>query len=85
MNPEKFAFEKCIARLGVSHFDIVTRDFKNLQPGVKLLGFCHASRLKVRPRTDQWAMMVELDGEEMWMHLNEDFKNSIEEKQKEIA
>lgn len=33
-----------------------------------LVGWCDASRLAVRPRTDEFAFMCEIDGERFWFH-----------------
>ena len=32
------------------------------------VGWCHASRLLVRPRIDERAIMCEIDGEKFWFH-----------------
>jgi len=33
-----------------------------------LVGWCDASRLAVRPRTNEFAFMCEIDGERFWFH-----------------
>lgn len=80
ISPEKFLFEKYGLRCGYSTPDVFkwTADeerklvgISKLQPDVKLVGWCDASRLPVRPRTEGYAVMVEIDGEEIWFHCNE--------------
>ena len=34
-----------------------------------LVGWCDASRLLVRPRTGEFAVMCEIDGEKFWFHV----------------
>jgi hypothetical protein len=80
ISPEKFLFEKYGLRRGFSNADVfdwkvdVNRNpagHSKLQPGVTLIGWCDANRLRVRPRTEGYAIMVEIGGEEIWFHCDE--------------
>lgn len=49
--------------------DVVTDDFRRLKPGVTIIGWCAADRLRVRPRTEGKVILVEFeDGEQVWLH-----------------
>lgn len=74
INPERFTWEKCAARVGVHQNRVVTADWSRFQPGVNVLGYCDAIRLRVRPRNEGFAVLVEVlfddAWEECWMHCN---------------
>lgn len=38
---------------------------------VRPIGYCLAKDLRIRPRTDGFAIMVIMDGEEFWFHVEE--------------
>lgn len=46
-------------------------DVKSVLNAVKkyAVGYCDACRLKLRPKTDSYAVMFEKDGERFWFHL----------------
>jgi len=73
ISPELFTWEKFISRNGYSQSDIFQAfpSFK-LRNDVEVIGYCPASRLKVRPRTGEgeWAVMVRIPetGDEVWAH-----------------
>lgn len=71
ISPEKFLFEKYIGRLGYSPNEVATVK-GTPQPGVKFLGYCDARRLKVRPRTEGFAVMAEMEnGDVIWLHVDQ--------------
>jgi hypothetical protein len=76
ISPGKFLWEKYIAKQGISQLCIVDSAFEELQPGVKILGWCWAKDLPVRPRTEGKAILVEFeDGPdiiECWLHCFEE-------------
>ena len=42
-------------------------------------GYCDASRLYVRPRSGEFALMIELpDGDKYWFHVNKEMLSCIE-------
>lgn len=48
-------------------FDAFQGD-ETLQPGVKAVGWCDASKLQVRSRDGMFALLFELDGQDYWFH-----------------
>lgn len=81
---DRFPFEKCAVRQGISQLEIVTSDFKMLMPGCVPLGWCYSKDLRVRPRTSGVAILVEItqiDDEdeennrvdEAWIHASDEF------------
>lgn len=74
LSPEVFIFEKYGLRRGFSNADVFNwklAEATKLNPDVTLVGWCDANRLVVRPRTTGYAIMVEIDGEEIWFHCDE--------------
>lgn len=71
LSPEKFTFSNYIGNVGFGvHqcvLDAYTTPLK-LQPGVTFIGYCDAKRLSVRPKSEGFAIMVEMDGEDLWFH-----------------
>lgn len=87
LNPEKFSFELYVGRQAISYLEIYDFSGCGLKPGVKLLGYCKADRLRVRPRTEGYAIMIELeDGTICWTHVGEYFfENESGESQKKCV
>lgn len=71
ISPEKFLFEKYVGRLGYSPNEVATHK-GTPKPGVKFLGYCEARRLLVRPRTEGFAVMAEMEnGDVTWLHVDQ--------------
>jgi len=72
ISPELFLFERFSARLGFSQLDAVTPDWKKFTSKVTPVGYCDASRLKVRPRSTGFAVLVRDNetNEVFWFHCN---------------
>jgi hypothetical protein len=72
ISPEKFLFELYIGRVGYSVYQVIDSHDK-VKPGFKVLGYCEARRLPVRPRNEGFAIMVEdtqLPEENIfWLHV----------------
>ena len=69
ISPEKFLFEIYIARVGFAVNQVID-EFDTPKKGFTVLGYCDANRLKVRPRTEGYALMLESeDGEKFWLHV----------------
>lgn len=72
INPEKFLFEIYIGRVGYSVNQVID-SFEQPKPGFKILGYCEARRLPVRPRTEGFAIMVEdtqlPEDNVFWLHV----------------
>lgn len=72
INPEKFLFELYIGRLGYSVNQVIDSR-EQVKPGFKLLGYCEARRLPVRPRNKGYAIMVEdtqlPEQTTFWLHV----------------
>ncbi len=71
ISPEKFTWEKFGSKAGYSQSDVFETypEFK-LRSDLEVVGYCIASRLVVRPRTEGWAVMVRFPetGDEAWFH-----------------
>lgn len=65
----RFEWEKFCLKNGVATTDIIT-ERHTLQPDVTLVGWCEAGKLRVRPRLQEFAIMVEIEGEEVWCHVS---------------
>lgn len=49
------------------------------------IGYCDAARLRVRPRRDLLALMLEMpDGEKMWFHIEPKMLELIEKRRKRL-
>lgn len=50
-------------------------DVHNLIRAIKEhgIGYCDATRLTVRPRDNQYAIMCEVDGDKLWFHMNKEW------------
>lgn len=72
ISPEKFLFELYIGRLGYSVNQVIDSR-EQIKPGFKILGYCEARRLPVRPRTKGYAIMVEdiqlPEEKKFWLHV----------------
>jgi hypothetical protein len=70
ISPELFIWEKYCGRAGCAVTDILTGQ-NRLRPGIVALGYCDATRLKVRPRSIGFAVLVRFeDGMEVWFHCH---------------
>lgn len=67
-----FCWQKFCCKRGWAICQLVD-DFSplKLKPGVTLVGWIPANELTVRPRTSGFAIMVEIDGEDTWLHCAE--------------
>lgn len=69
-----FTWEKYCSKMGYAVVNLL--DFKwedrivktKLAADVKLVGYCNAKDLSIRPRTTGFALMLEIDGEDTWCH-----------------
>ena len=68
-NPEAFIYELYDANWR-QRFDLPSWQFSVPASiiAAHLVGWCDASRLAVRPRRDEYALMCEVDGERFWFH-----------------
>ena len=75
LNPELFSWELYNVA-GMWHLDDAIRDAASL-------GYCDASRLTVRPRAGEFALMVEWNnGERFWFHVSAKLLHLIEKRLK---
>lgn len=65
----RFSWEKYLSQQHYNIFDLINPKLNKLEPGVTPIGYCNARHLEVRPRTDQLALLVEVDGNEVWFHI----------------
>ena len=77
IDPAKFIWDYYLSKQNCGHRDIYGPGwFGELHPlllsEVTPIGWCHAKDLKVRPRTEGIAILVELeDGLKVWLHAEE--------------
>lgn len=73
ISPEKFLFELYIGRVGYAVNQVID-SFEQPKRGFKILGYCEARRLPVRPRTEGFAIMVEdtqlPEDNIFWLHVD---------------
>ncbi len=71
ISPERFVWEKYIGKVGFAVCqvcdDAYTEPLK-LNSDVTFVGWCEASRIRIRQRSEGFVVMVEMDGEEFWFH-----------------
>lgn len=73
LNSECFIFENYEANWWrLFEADILTTDLQ-LMPKIEkhMIGFCDASRLRIRPRNDSYAVMIDMNGEQFWFHISD--------------
>lgn len=58
ISPELFEYERYCGKAGYSPVDAVTPNWKHFSSSVTVVGYCEASRLRIRPRTRGYAVMV---------------------------
>lgn len=70
----RFTFDKYSCRNGYSYPDLFGSMFHgddfSLADGVEPVGYCDATDLPVRPRRTGYAVMVQVDGEDTWAHVD---------------
>ncbi len=74
LSPEAFVWEKYIGKVGFGVQQVCSDMFTTpmrLNPDVTVVGYCEASRIRIRPRPTGYVFMVEMDGEDFWFHLLE--------------
>jgi hypothetical protein len=73
INPESFIYElydpDWRGRLEYYYDSLGIPDFREIAKIA--VGYCDASRLSVRPKTDEYAMMCEDDDGKFWFHLSQ--------------
>jgi hypothetical protein len=71
ISPERFVWEKYIGKVGYAVCqvcdDAYTEPLK-LNSDVTFVGWCEASRIRIRQRDEGYVIMVEMDGEDFWFH-----------------
>ncbi len=70
----RFVWEKYIGKVGFAVCQCVNDAYAtplHLNPDVTPIGYCMANKLQIRNRTEGFAVMVEMDGEEFWFHVGE--------------
>ncbi len=65
-----FTWEKYGGRADVAPSQVFNWIEGTLAPGIKLLGYCNAKDLAVRPRTTGFALMMEWKGNDFWFHAD---------------
>jgi hypothetical protein len=77
LNPESFTFDKYCERVGISmvtNWSFGQNEFIPNKYGFKaiLLGQCDASKLLIRPRINEYAVMLfdETEKVEYWFHVD---------------
>lgn len=83
ISPERFVWEKYIGKVGWSVCQVcsdATSTPMRLNPDVTFIGWCEASRIRIRQRSEGIVVLVEMDGEEFWLHslTMPDFTKSVE-------
>ena len=81
LNPEIFTYD-CYesnywSYLGLDCFHDESDFIRQLKKYA--IGYCDASRLSIRPRTNMYAVMCEVDGYTFWFHIEKNKFDSIKE------
>ena len=78
--PSAFTWEKYIGKLGFATTDIFKNPYSGnppiLKADVTYIGYCDASKIQIRQRSEGYVFMVIIDGEETWLHAM-DFPSNI--------
>lgn len=70
----RFTWDKYIGRIGFGVHQVCNDAYATpirLNRDVFPIGYCKSDKLQIRQRTDGFAIMVSMDGEEFWFHVNE--------------
>jgi hypothetical protein len=71
ISPERFVWEKYIGKVGWAVHQVCSDAYTEplkLNPDVTFIGWCEASRIRIRQRSEGFVVLVEMDGEEFWFH-----------------
>lgn len=78
ISPERFTWKKYIGSIGYSVTQLMTNPYYSSFEGknrlisdVKPVGYCEASRIRIRNRNEGFVIMVEFYGEDIWFHVIE--------------
>ena len=72
LSPERFVFEKYIGKVGWAVSQVCSDAYSEklkFNSDVTVIGYCEANRIRVRTRNVGFVVMLEMDGEEFWMHV----------------
>lgn len=74
LSPARFVWEKYCGKLGWATSQLVKDSYgciPELLPDVRFVGWTWAKDIRIRQRDEGYVIMVEIDGEDTWFHVNE--------------